>query len=513
LRPALLGFDRSVAGCPDALDCTPAVTTIAQMPRMTTQSTKGITPPRMVTPTEPNAHGASADPGDEGAAVVPSASPDADAPADEAATAPPELEPNGDRAGQDAPDVGRDQAPDAGSPAGPPPAPFVAPPQDAPPADGPPPPEGSQVDAPGPPLQPPPPPVTPRRRRRGRIALGVAAFLLTAFLIGAAFVPLPYYLFKPGSVHDTEPLITVSGAEVYPSDGSIGYTTVSLRQATLLGLAQGWLDDDIDVVPRDDVLSGRDVNENRELNLQMMTDSKEVATFVALDRLGYDVSMMVGQAVSDVVPDSPADGLIEPGDVITAIDGEQFDDPDDLSRLLADEAPGDHVTVSVQTAPGRGEDVELALVASPDDPSRAIMGVQVAPVAIDFEFPFPVTIDTGDVGGPSAGLAFTLALIDDLTPGDLTGGADVAVTGTIQPDGSVGPIGGAGQKAAAVRRDGLDLFLVPSDDYEDAVAHAGDDLEVVAVDTIDEALEALGDHGGNVDDLPEVGESAAGVPH
>jgi PDZ domain-containing protein len=314
-------------------------------------------------------------------------------------------------------------------------------------------------------------------------------------------------------VHDTEPLITVSGAEVYPSDGSIGYTTVSLRQATLLGLAQGWLDDDIDVVPRDDVLSGRDVNENRELNLQMMTDSKEVATFVALDRLGYDVSMMVGQAVSDVVPDSPADGLIEPGDVITAIDGEQFDDPDDLSRLLADEAPGDQVTVSLQTAPGRGEDVELALVASPDDPSRAIMGVQVAPVAMDFEFPFPVTIDTGDVGGPSAGLAFTLALIDDLTPGDLTGGADVAVTGTIQPDGSVGPIGGAGQKAAAVRRDGLDLFLVPSDDYDDAVAHAGDDLEVVAVDTIDEALEALGDHGGNVDDLPEVGESAAGVPH
>jgi Lon-like protease len=405
----------------------------------------------MVTPTEPDAHGAPRDPRDDGAPAVPPASPDTGAPADEAATAPP--------------------------------------------------------------LPQPPPPVPPRRRRRGRIALGVVASLLAAFLIGAAFVPLPYYLFKPGAVRDTEPLITVSGAEVYPSDGSIGYTTVSLRQATLLGLTQGWLDDDIDVVPRDDVLSGRDVDENRELNLQMMTDSKQVATFVALDRLGYDVSMMVGQAVSDVVPDSPADGLIEPGNVITAIDGEQFDDPDDLARLLGDEAPGDRVTVSVQTAPGRDEDVELALVAAPDDPSRAVMGVQVAPVAMDFEFPFEVTIDTGDVGGPSAGLAFTLALIDDLTPGDLTGGADVAVTGTIQPDGTIGPIGGAGQKAAAVRRDGLDLFLVPSADYEDAVEHAGDDLQVVAVDTIDEALDALGDHGGNVDDLPAAGESAAGVAH
>jgi Lon-like protease len=468
----------------------------------------------MVTPTEPDAHGGSADPGAEGVPTVSPASPDADTPTNDAATASPELEPTGDRADQDAPDTWRDQAPDAGSPAVRPPAPPEAPPQDPPPGDGPPPAEVSQADAPGPQLQPPPPPpVRPRRRRRGRIALGVFAFLLTAFLIGAAFVPLPYYLFKPGAVRDTEPLITVSGAEVYPSDGSIGYTTVSLRQATLLGLAQGWVDDDIDVVPRDDVLSGRDVDENRELNLQMMTDSKQVATFVALDRLGYDVSMMVGQAVSDVVPDSPADGVIEPGEVITAIDGEQFDDPDDLSRLLADEAPGDRVTVSVQTAPDRNEDVELALVASPDDPSRAIMGVQVAPVALNFDFPFGVTIDTGDVGGPSAGLAFTLALIDDLTPGDLTGGADVAVTGTIQPDGSVGPIGGAGQKAAAVRREGLDLFLVPSDDYADAVAHAGDDLEVVAVDTIDEALDALGDHGGNVDDLPEVGESAAGVPH
>jgi Lon-like protease len=480
---------------------------------MTTQSTKGITPPRMVTPTEPDAHGGPADPGDEGADVVPPASPEADARTDDAMTAPRQPEPNGDLAGQDAPDAAREQAPDDGSAAVRRPAPPVAPPEDAPPGGGPAPAEGSQVDARAPLSPPPPPPVAPRRRRRGRIALAVVAFLLTAFLVGAAFVPLPYYLFKPGSVHDTQPLISVSGAEVYPSDGSIGYTTVSLRQATLLGLAQGWLDDDIDVVPRDDVLSGRDVDENRELNLQMMTDSKEVATFVALERLGYDVSMMVGQAVSDVVPDSPADGLIEPGDVITAIDGEEFDDPDDLTRLLADEVPGDQVTVSVQTAPGRDEDVELALVASPDDPSRAIMGVQVAPVAMDFEFPFEVTIDTGDVGGPSAGLAFTLALIDDLTPGDLTGGADVAVTGTIQPDGSVGPIGGAGQKAAAVRRDGLDLFLVPSDDYEDAVAHAGDDLEVVAVDTIDEALEALGDHGGNVDDLPAVGESAAAIPH
>ena len=491
-----------MAGWSGAFDCTPAITTVALTPTMTTQSTKGITPPRMVTPTEPDAHGALAGSGDDGVAPAPPSSPEGESAHDGVTATPEAADPDTGQGDPPAPGVTSNGAPDqALAPDEAPDAASVAP---APaPAD----PDGSS--APAGTVPPPPPPVTPRRRRRGRIALGVATFLLVAFLVGAYFIPLPYYLFKPGSVRDTEPLISVSGAEVYPSDGSIGYTTVSLRQATLFGLAQGWLDDDIDVFPREDVLGGRDVDENRQVNLQMMTDSKQVATYVALDRLGYDVTITVGQAVSDVVPDSPADGVIEPGDVITAIDGEAFDDPDDLTRLLEDEAPGDEVTVSLQTAPGVDEDVELALVASPDDPSRAIMGVQVTPIAMDFEFPFEVTIDTGDVGGPSAGLAFTLALIDDLTPGDLTGGADVAVTGTIQPDGTVGPIGGAGQKAAAVREDGLDLFLVPTDDYEDAVAHAGDDLEVVAVDTVDEALDALGDHGGNVDDLPTMGESAA----
>jgi PDZ domain-containing protein len=137
------------------------------------------------------------------------------------------------------------------------------------------------------------------------------------------------------------------------------------------------------------------------------------------------------------------------------------------------------------------------------------MGVRVAPVALEYEFPFDITIDTGDVGGPSAGLAFTLGIIDDLTPGDLTGGTDIAVTGTIAGDGTVGPVGGTGQKAAAARDAGISLFLVPRDDYEDAVARAGDDLEVVAVDTVDQALEALRERGGNVDDLPASGESAA----
>lgn len=365
--------------------------------------------------------------------------------------------------------------------------------------------EAETVSADG---QPPPPPIAPaeqaapprRRRRIWPIALTV---LVVAFLIGAVTVPLPYYAYRPGSVRDTERLISVSDEETFPSDGTISYTTVSLRQSTLFGMLAGWLDDDIDVFPRDKVLGDRNAEENRTLNLQLMDTSKQVATQVALERLGQPVDVSItGETVVEVLPDLPADGVLEAGDTITAVDGELLDEPDDLTCLLADNDPGDEVMITVEPQSGSDpRDVELALGADPNDPDRGIIGVSVVTRGIDFDFPVDVTIDTGDVGGPSAGLAFSLAIIDDLTPGDLTGGARVAVTGTISSDGSVGPVGGTGQKAAAVREQDYDLFLVPSADYEAARDHAGD-VEVVAVDTLDEALAALADRGGNADDLP-----------
>jgi PDZ domain-containing protein len=333
--------------------------------------------------------------------------------------------------------------------------------------------------------------------------------LLTAFVISASVVPLPYYAFKPGAVRDTEPLISVDGTEVYPADGSISYTTVSLRQATLVGLIQGWLDDDIDIHPEEDVLGDRDADENRTFNLALMDDSKNVAAQVALEQLGYDVPVTSdGQQVVDVDPNSAAHGALEPGDTIVAVDGEAIDEPDDLIRLLSGKAPGDTVTLGVETPDGEASDVDVTLTAAPDDPERAVIGVVVQPRNLQYDFPVDLEIDTGDVGGPSAGLAFTLGILDDLTPGELTGGEDVAVTGTINPDGSVGPVGGTGQKAAAVREAGIGTFLVPSADYEAANSRAGD-VEVIAVDSVDDALAALADLGGNGLELPQSGELAA----
>jgi Lon-like protease len=359
-------------------------------------------------------------------------------------------------------------------------------------------PGGNGEQAPGP---------VPKRRRRGRIVAWIVALLAAAFLVGAAVVPLPYYLFKPGSVRDVEPLISVKGTQTYPSNGAIGYTTVSLRQATLLGLVQGWIDDDIDVIGRDEVLQGRNVRQNQQLNLQMMTNSKQVAGQVALEKLGFDVKVTVGQLIDQVLPGSPADGVLQPGDTIVAVDGQRFDEAEDLTRVVSAKKPGDKVTVTVRPQGSQAERKhELTLAPSPDDPNKGVMGVRIVPVAIDYDFPFDVAIDTGNVGGPSAGLAFTLGIIDALTPGDLTGGKDIAVTGTMSSDGTVGQVGGTGQKAAAVRKKGIKLFLVPRADYKDALAHAGKSLKVVPVDDLDDALKVLADHGGNADDLPQIGK-------
>jgi Lon-like protease len=552
-RAAVPGSGSPVAGWSSRDDSASAITADAQTPNRTTQSKNDNTPPRMVMPTDPDAHGPEAISTDSAPDAV--AEPGAARPNGETAVsgngAPPVADaPTGSTAGNGATDT-NPTADDLAEPASGEPAadepvdaePLADAPVDAEPAADAPVDAEPLADAPvdaepaadapvdaepaadepataaagatpaaidlpaiPPTGGPPPAPAAPRPHRGRRITATIAAGLFVAFLIGAAFVPLPYYLFKPGSVRDTEPLISIEDAKIYPSDGSIGYTTVSLRQATALGLLRGWLDDDIDVFSRDEVLQGRNVNENRQLNLQMMDNSKQVATQVALQRLGFDVKVTAGQVIERVMPDMPAVGVLEAGDVIVAIDGQRFDDANDLTRILADAPPGQTITATVRPHDGGAErDVQITLAPSPDDPSKGVMGVGVVPVILDYDFPLDITIDTGNVGGPSAGLAFTLGIIDDLTPGDLTGGHDVAVTGTIAGDGTVGPVGGTGQKAAAVRAKGIKLFLVPRADYADAAAHAGKDLQVVPVDNLDDALRVLADHGGNGLDLPQVG--------
>jgi Lon-like protease len=342
----------------------------------------------------------------------------------------------------------------------------------------------------------------PHRQHPHRWLLVFAALVMAGLVAGAAIVELPYYAFRPGSVRDSATVIAVDGTPTYPPEGSISYTTVSLRSTTLVGLVRAWMDSDVEVVRRDQVLGDRDPEENRRLNLDLMIDSQNTATLVALETLGYDVDVNIGgQTVVDVQEGMPADGVLSPGDTIVEIDGEPIDELDALEQEMAGKGPGDEIDVTVAPfeEPDEETEVSLTLAPGPDDEDRGVMGVLVQAADVDFDFPIDVSFDTGDVGGPSAGLAFTLALIDLLSPGELTGGETVAVTGAIGADGSVTPVGGTAQKAAAVRRAGIDVFLVPADDYEEALQTAGD-VEVIQVTSVDDALRELIRLGG---DRPE----------
>jgi Lon-like protease len=338
----------------------------------------------------------------------------------------------------------------------------------------------------------------PHRQHRRRWLLVFAALVMAGFVAGAAIVELPYYAFRPGSVRDSGAVIAVDGTSTYPPEGSINYTTVSLRAATLIGLVRAWMDSDVEVVHRDQVLGDRDPDENRRLNLDLMIDSQNTATLVALETLGYDVDVNIGgQTVVDVQEDMPADGVLSPGDTIVEIDGQRIDELDALEQEMAGKAPGDEIDVTFVPFEEPVQETEISLTLAPGpDEDRGVMGVLVQAADVEFDFPIDVSFDTGDIGGPSAGLAFTLTLIDLLSPGELTGGEAIAVTGAIGADGSVTPVGGTSQKAAAVRRAGIDVFLVPEEDYEEALRTAGD-VEVIQVASLDDALRELIRLGGD----------------
>lgn len=233
-----------------------------------------------------------------------------------------------------------------------------------------------------------------------------------------------------------------------------------------------------------------------------MSDSKSTAIRVALERLGYDVARETGVIVTSFVPDFPAEEVLELGDVIIAADGEPVSNNTDLGEILAALTPGDEITLTLVPLEGGPERAEsFVLAAKEEDPTAPFMGVSIQ-TRVDIELPFPVDIDSGDVGGPSAGLAFSLGVLDLLTPGDLTGGVPVAATGTIDATGAIGPVGGVAQKTAAVRRAGITLFIVPATlsqaEMDGALEQAGDAVRIVPVATLDEALQVLADAGGEV---------------
>jgi PDZ domain-containing protein len=362
----------------------------------------------------------------------------------------------------------------------------------------------------------PPAPVGAARDPRWRPfrLIGVAAVLLVSTVVGAAVLPVPYVALRPGSTRPVTEQVLVEGVPSYPPEESIAYTTVNIGGTTLLEALLGWLDDDVDVLPEEVVRGDRSAAENRRYNAQLMDTSKMFAITVALEHLGYDVPIhTTGTVVREIAAGSPAEAVLQVDDVIVAVDGQPLDAPGEIVPLLQPGGPGASHTLTLERPAGSATtiDVVATTMAAPDDPQRAILGIRAPEDRIAaLDFPIDVTIDSGNVGGPSAGLAFTLAVLDVLTPGEITGGHRVAATGTMSLDGTVGPVGGAAQKAITVRDGGYEVFLVPSDELEEVRATVGDDLQVIAVDTLAEALAALDSLGGNAGSLAGTGATATG---
>ena len=309
------------------------------------------------------------------------------------------------------------------------------------------------------------------------LAIAVAVF---------AFYPSDDYIFLPDPARPVEPLVHVEGEHDRPGTGGIYMVDIIVRKASLLEKYFPGIHDGATLVPAD-VYNPQDLPERiqRQQGLAEMSSSQRIAAAVALRELGYKVTAD-GVVVSAVDVGAPADGVLEPDDVIVGANGKDIASPEDLSQVMSDVKPGETVTLRIERD-GAEQTVRVGTKASDDNPPRALMGIIIEP---KLELPVDITIDTGEIGGPSAGLAFTLDIIDELGPTDIDHGEKVVATGEIALDGSVHEIGGIEQKTVGARKAGADVFLVPDANAEGARKYA-DGLRIVPVSNLDEALHAL----------------------
>ncbi len=356
----------------------------------------------------------------------------------------------------------------------------------------------------------------PRRRMTRATVAGMWALAVAlVVLLVLTFLPTSYVIQQPGPVYNTlgevsstdggtVPLIQVSGADTYTTSGSLDLLTVQVvgspdRTPSWFELATAWFDPTRAVVPLSSVYPDDQSSQQRDQeSAAMMVDSQKEATAAALTHLGYDVQSRL--TVNSLTDDSPAAGILDANDVITAADGQPVTDAATLRSIIngGGAAP---VDLAIQR-----DGVDRTVSVTPRQVD--VNGTQTWIVGItllnDYTFPIDVTIQLNNVGGPSAGMMFALGIIDTLTPGQLNGGDQIAGTGTITADGTVGAIGGIRQKLWGAEAAGAQFFLAPSSNCDEVVGHVPNGLRVFSVSTLDDSLHVLDalSSGGDLDALP-----------
>jgi PDZ domain-containing protein len=339
-----------------------------------------------------------------------------------------------------------------------------------------------------------PAPVEPRAA-----VMLIAGFSAVVLLLVTFLLPVKYAVLHPGPVLNTlgksdgksdgKPLIVISGHASYPTSGQLDLTTVSVvggpnRRVTLLQMLGGWLDRSSAVVPEEEIFPpGQTQKQSDAENQAEMVSSQESATAAALATLKIPVPTTL--TVSGLDPNSPAVGALKTNDVIVAVNGQTITDLQKLRTELQTIKPGDRARITVKRD---GSNMTVSTRTGASNDGHTVLGVYINPT---FSFPFSVKIQIDDIGGPSAGMMFALGIIDTLTPGDLTGGKQIAGTGTIDADGTVGPIGGIRQKLVGARRAGARYFIAPSDNCSEVRGHIPSGLQVIKTSTLTQSRDEV----------------------
>lgn len=345
----------------------------------------------------------------------------------------------------------------------------------------------------------------------------IAACLLVVLVIVAAVLPVPYVTFSPGPTVDVlaefdgEEIVDISGTKTYRDDGALRLTTVSVtgptQRLSIFQALGAWWDRDRALYPRDAIYpDGQTDEEVRRQSSVQMVSSQDTAVAVALRELGHDLEPTV--EVFDVAGGGAADGVLQVRDQIVSVNGTAITDTASVSKLVRAVGVGGKAEVVVRRK-GKERTFTLSPRPSADDPDVAVLGIVIGP---GWDFPFDVNVRIDEnIGGPSAGLIFALAVYDTLTPGSLTGGKEVAGTGTVDEAGRVGAIGGIQQKIVASEAAGAELFLVPADNCEAALGAPveEEDIRLVRVETMKQAVQALETWAQDGDaDLPSCEDAA-----
>ena len=322
---------------------------------------------------------------------------------------------------------------------------------------------------------------------------------LSIFIVigSLTFVKTDYYFMSPGPPYQWD--IEYGNIENYEFDGNLFQLTVRRDEANALIYAWSYVNDSVDLYPREVILpKGVTPEELSQISIQNMKTSENVAIAVALTYLGYDIgSKGDGVSVVGILDDSPVKDKLQKGDLLNSINGEEISSATEFIATLRRYQIGDTVTIGVKRdfdGERKNIEVQTKLIEHVEYEGEPMVGFLATTVNERFDFPFEVDIKTGNVGGPSAGLMMALNVYNNLIPEDITNSLVVAGTGTIEIDGSVGPVGGIKQKVIAAKRAGAELILVPNANFEEALPMATESTAITAIDSFEEALKVISEY-------------------